>query len=72
MNGLVLEKKPSLKMLGLSFSSKLDWSIYIISITETAFKKIAMLFSPEISVKLTYHHTQNTVAISGLVLLAGT
>ena len=27
-------------MLGLTFSFKLDWSSYIISITKTAFKKI--------------------------------
>ena len=32
MDGTVLEEKSSFKMLGLTFSSKLDWSSYIISI----------------------------------------
>ena len=32
MDGSVLEEKNSLKMLGLTFSSKLDWSSYIISL----------------------------------------
>ena len=31
------------KMLGLTFSSKLNWSFYIISIAKTAFKKIRAL-----------------------------
>ena len=33
----------SFKMLGLTFSSKLDWSSYIISIAKTASKKIGAL-----------------------------
>ena len=32
MDGSVLEEKSSFKMLGFSFSSKLDWGSYIISI----------------------------------------
>ena len=52
----VLEKKSFLrfKMLGLTFSSKLDWGSYIISIAKTASKKIGALicsmkfFSPEV------------------------
>ena len=36
MDGFVLEEKSSFKMLGLSFSSKLDWGSYIISIPKTA------------------------------------
>ena len=43
MNGFVLEEKPSFKMLILTFSSKLDWNSYIISISKTAFKKIGKL-----------------------------
>ena len=43
MDGSVLEEKSSLKMLGLAFSSKLDWSSYIISIAKTASKKIGAL-----------------------------
>ena len=43
VDGSVLEKKPSFKMLRLTFSSKLDWGSYIISITKTASKKIGAL-----------------------------
>ena len=32
MNGSVLQEKSSFKMLGLTFSSKLDWGSYVISI----------------------------------------
>ena len=39
MDGSVLEKKLPFKMLGLTFSSKLDWHSYIISIVKTASKK---------------------------------
>ena len=37
MNGSVLEEKSSLKMLGLTVSSKLDCGSYIISIAKTTF-----------------------------------
>ena len=40
MDGSVLEEKPSFKMLGLSFSSKLDWGSYIISIAKIATRKV--------------------------------
>ena len=43
MNGSFLEKKLSFKMLGLTFSSKLDWGSYIISIAKTASRKINFL-----------------------------
>ena len=36
MNGSVIEEKPSFKMLGLNFLSKLDWGYYIISIGNIA------------------------------------
>ena len=55
MNGSVLEKKSSFKILGLTFSSKLDWGSYIISIAKTASKKIGALIrsmkflSPEVA-----------------------
>ena len=42
MDAFVLEVK-SFKMLGLTFSSKLDWGFYIISITKTVSNKIAAL-----------------------------
>ena len=54
MNGSVLEEKSSFKMLGLTFSSKLDWGSYIIFIAKTASKKIGALIrsmkflSPEV------------------------
>ena len=38
MDGSILEKKTSFKMLGLTFSSKLDWGFCIISITKTVFE----------------------------------
>ena len=44
MDGSVLEAKTSFKMLGLTFSSKLDWGSYIVSIAKTASKKIGALF----------------------------
>ena len=46
MDGSVLEEKSSFKMLGLTFSSKLDWGSYIISIAKTASKKIGALIRP--------------------------
>ena len=55
MNGSILEEKTSFKMLGLTFSSKLDWGSYIVSIAKTAFKKIGALIrsmkflSPEVA-----------------------
>ena len=58
MDGSVLEEKSSFKMLGLNFSSKLDWGSYIISIAKTASKKIGALIrsmkflSPEVILSL--------------------
>ena len=43
MNGPVLEEQPFLKILGLTFSSKLYWDSNIIFIAKTAFKKIGAL-----------------------------
>ena len=54
MDGSVFEEKSSFKMLELTFSSKLDWSYYIISTAQTASKKIGALIcsmkfiSPEV------------------------
>ena len=54
----ILEEKSSFKMLGLTFSSKLDWGSYIISIAKTASKKIGALIrsmkflSPEVALYL--------------------
>ena len=58
MDGSVLEDKTSFKMLGLTFSSKLDWGSYIVSIAKTATKKIGALIrsmkflSPEVALYL--------------------
>ena len=58
MDGSVLKEKSSSKMLGLTFSSKLDWDSYIISIAKTTSKKIGVLIcsmmflSPEVALYL--------------------
>ena len=58
MDGSVLKEKTSFKMLGLTFSSKLDWGSYIVSIAESASKKIGALIlsmkflSPEVALYL--------------------
>ena len=58
MDGSVLEEKSSFKMLGLTFSSKLDWGCYIISVAKTASKKSGALIrsmkflSPEVALYL--------------------
>ena len=36
MDGSALEEQSTFKMLGLNFSSKLDWGSYVISIAKTA------------------------------------
>ena len=58
MDGSVLEEKSFFKVPGLTFSSKLDWGSYIISIAETASKNIGALIrsmkflSPEVALHL--------------------
>ena len=58
MDGSILEEKTSFKMLGLIFSSKLDWGSDIVSIAKTASKKIGALIhcmkflSPEFALYL--------------------
>ena len=58
MDGSILEEKTSFKMLGLTFSSKLDWGSYIVSIAKAASKKIGALIrsmkflSPEVALYL--------------------
>ena len=79
MDWSVLQEKSSFKMLRWTFSSKLDWGSYIISIAKTASKKIGALIgsvkflSPEVAlciyVNLPYAHVWNTVVMSGLVPL---
>ena len=58
MGGSILEEKSSFKMLGLTFSSKLHWGSYTVSIAKTASKKIGALIhsmkflSPEVALYL--------------------
>ena len=65
MNGSVLEEKSSFKMLGFTFSSKLDWGSYIISIAKSASTKIGALIC---SVKF----PSPELALYGLVSLVAT
>ena len=76
MDGSDLEDKSSFRMLGLVFSSKLDWGSCIISIAKTGSKKVgAIIHSMKIfllrllciSINLPYTHIWNTVVMSGLV-----
>ena len=54
IGGFVLEESSSFKMLGLTFSSKLDWRSYTVFIAKIASKKMGALvrsmkfFSPEV------------------------
>ena len=77
-DGSVLEEKTSFKMLGLTFSSKLDWDSYIVYIAKTASRKIGALIRSMkfcllrllcISINLPYGHVWNAVIMSGLVLI---
>ena len=58
MDGSNFEEKSSFKMQGLTFSSKLDWGFYIISIAKTVSKKVGVLIhsmkflSPEVALYL--------------------
>ena len=58
MDGSFIEEKSSFKMLGLTFSSKLDWGCYFFSIAKISSKKIgafirSMKFlSPEVALYL--------------------
>ena len=57
-DGSVFEEKSFFKMLGLTFSSKLNWGSYIVSIVKTTSKKIGALIrsmkfpSPEVALYL--------------------
>ena len=58
MDGSVHQEESSLKILRLTFSSKFDWSSYILLIDKTASKKSGALilslefFSPEVAMYL--------------------
>ena len=77
--GLFLRKILLLKMLGLTFSSKLDWSSYILSVAESASKNIGALIH---SMKFLFReacpclckpgHVWSAVVMFGLVILVAT
>ena len=80
MDGSVLEEKWSFQMVRLTFSSKLDWGSYIISIAKTPrkFEPWCILWSFFlrrlfcISINLPYAYAWNIAVMSGLVLLVAT
>ena len=63
MDGSVLEEKSSFKMLGLTFSSKLYWGSYIVSIAKTTSKKIGFLirFMKFLSPKVAQYLYKSTI-----------
>ena len=63
MDRSVFEEKSSFKMLGLTFSSKLDWGSYIISIGKTASKKIGALIRSIkfLSTEVALYHYKSTI-----------
>ena len=48
MDGSVFEEKSSFKMLGLSFSSKLDWGSYVIHSVKFLSLEVALYFHKSI------------------------
>ena len=74
IDGSVLEKS-SFKMLVLTFSSKLDWNSYIISIAKTASKKIGTLIcfmkflSPEVALYLYESTVHSRLLVLHVLLL---
>ena len=78
MDVSVLEEKSSCKTLRLTFSSKLDWGCYIISIAKTALKKIRSIkfLFPEVALclykSMIYDHAWNAVVMAGQMLLVAT
>ena len=59
----VLEEKVSFRILGFTFSSKLNWGSYIISVAQTTSKRIGTLIRSMnfLSPKLTPHLCKSTV-----------
>ena len=62
VGGSVLEEKSCFKMLGLTFSSKLNWGSYI-SIAQTASKKIGALIRSMkfLSTEVTFYLQKSTI-----------
>ena len=72
MDGSVLEENSSFKVLGLTFSSKLDWSSYIISFAKTTTKKIgALIYSMKfLSPEVTLYLYRSTIRLLHRILLS--
>ena len=77
MDGSVFEEKVSFKILGPSFSCKLDWGSYIVFLVKTASKRIVVLIFRRSFFRKTFLFSWNTAwstsipwIMSGLVLLA--
>ena len=77
VDGSLLDEKASYKMLGLSFSSKLDWDFYTIFIVKITSKKIGtLIFSMKffllkllfIFITLSYSLANITLVMYGQVL----
>ena len=49
MDASVLEEQSSFKILRLSFTSKLDWGLYIISIAKTAYWRLDLFYEVSFS-----------------------
>ena len=75
MDGSVLEEKSSLTMLGLTFSSKLNWGSYFVTIASKKIEalirsmKFFLLRLLSIPINLPYAHEWNTVVTSRQVPL---
>ena len=81
IDGPFLEEKWSFKMLGLTFSSKLDWALTVSLLLKLPLRKLEFWFVLRsffllrllcISINLPYTHVWNTVVTSGLVPLVAT
>ena len=69
MDGSVIDEKLSFKMLGLTFSSKLDWGSYIISSAKTpsnvirALNRYMNFFSAEVALYLYKFDITNIIVV---------
>ena len=70
MDGSVLKEKSSFKMLGLTFSFKLDWGSYIFSIAKISCNKIGALIRSMkfLSSEVALYLCKPTIQTYGLVL----
>ena len=74
MDGSALKEISSFKMVGLTFSSSLDWGSYCISVAKTLIRSLNffLLRLLYVSMNLPYTHVWNTIVTSGLVPLIAT